>query len=155
MEVHPQQRCYRAGGATRELNCSVDAAISAKDISALKGALYTISRLGREAGFVIPEGKKLANTIAFRGRMLYGLADDLGEKKVKAHQGFFSQQLHSLRAYTFELERQSYNSCIDKVYEEKKLDKLPSVPKRVRDDAQKEKDRRAAEDRKRHATWAR
>lgn len=154
MEEHPQQRCYRAGGAVSLVRCTVESALSSKDVSALKSALWALSRAGKEASEVIPEAKDISHKIAFRGKMLYRIADDLGEKAA-SHERFFSDQLRSLIPYAVELEKRSYNSCLDKVYEDRKLDKLPSVPKNVAASAKKEKDRRAKAVLARNPEWAR
>jgi len=154
MEVHPQQRCYRAGGASREVRCLVHSAQSAKDVYALKNSLWGLATAAKEASHVIPEAKSISNVIAHRGKMLYRIADSL-EEKVKSHEKFFFEQLRSLHGYAFELERMAYNSCIDKVYPEPKLSKLPSVPKNIATEVKKAKDKKAADERRRNASWAR
>lgn len=153
MEYHPQQRCYRAGGAVKEITCTVQAALTAKDTYSLKNALWVLSRAGKEASFVIPEGKHIANVIAHRGRTLYRIAEDLGDQKMKAHENFFLEQIKPLERYAWELERRSYNSCLDQIYKTKEPDKLPSIPKKVIATVKKEKEKRAKAAKANHAKW--
>lgn len=129
--VHDEKsRCYSLGAAVHTLRCNVDCALSAKDPSDLKLALYQLSQAGKKAALATPEGKDLANKISHRGRRLLKIVTDLGQKAVQ-HERFLSHQLGPLRGYAMELENRSMNSCLGFNYPSHNLEDLPPIPKDV------------------------
>jgi hypothetical protein len=147
-----QARCFNAGTAVGKILTNINAALDTQSESGLKRALYDLKNAGQQASKMIPDGKDIANVIAHRGRMLLKLATDLHEK-TKKHAGFFQEQLLHLRAYAHEVENKAMTSCLGYQYPSQKLEKLPSVPKAVKKDAEKERISYQKDLLRRHQAW--
>jgi hypothetical protein len=149
-------RCYTAGVAVGQVQCQIDAAIEStiesKNESALKFALYKVSKFGKDAATMIPDGKDIANIIAHRSRMLLKIATDLHGKAPKEAR-FFQDQLYPLRGYAYELENRAMISCVGYQHPSHELEPLPPIPKGVKKEAEKEKKKYHEDILKRHQKW--